>query len=345
MPRPQHLFVLLVLSLPLLSSGLQFYLRAGSTQRRCFYDSAPPGTRILGEYTVAAGAGAAMPVSLEVALGDKDRRRLFFKDNIGHGKFAFVIPADATTAPHVEDAEFKYRKRANAGGGGAGARKLLAVEDAHGYHRHDYGGHEEHHDTRHDGHGEYHDDQDDHDWDMEAYEGLHEDELRREEAEAGRLLGERHATHVKLHAHDAQGHVLDHDAYDDELMEDEDVNEVFEERWFTICVAARDGPGTSTRRVRLVIKKGESAQDLHQLAKKEHMSVLEMSLRSMAAELHDLSKQLERAHRMEDALRSINQRTNTSVITFSSISIIAVLVIAGLQARYTKVYFKQKKIA
>jgi emp24/gp25L/p24 family/GOLD len=308
---------LLLSSLACCSQALQFYLRAGHAQRRCFYDSAPPGTKILGEYTVAAGHGA-MPIDIDVRNSD-NIARYFYRQNIGHGKFAFVIPAEIGSVPDVEHAELKRKARQKREKSSGGRRRLLmdSAEDMHA------------------------DDFDDDAWDMADYDGLDENKLEEAARAAGDRLQRDHDSNHPSHG----DRLVGHDAFDDALMDDHDVDEVFAERRFVICVEARGGAGTQQRRVRLVMRKGESAQDLHRLAKKEHMTALELSLRSISSELRDLLRQLERAHQMEEALRAINQKTNKSVVTYSSISLILMFVFGFLQARYTKVYFKRKKIA
>jgi hypothetical protein len=315
-------FLLCALSeLPHAVHALQFYLRAGSDQRRCFHDSAPPGTKVMGEYTVAAGHGA-MPIDIDVRSSD-NAARFFYRQNIGHGKFAFVLPAESGAIPNVEHAEMRRKVHPpGAEGAGRGARGRRLLED-----------------SAEQKHGDDFDDIDD--WDLDGYDGIDNARLAGAEQAAADGLQRAHDAKHSRHGRDRVGH----DAYDDALMEEHDVEQVFEERRFIICVEARGGAGTQQRRVRLVLRKGESAQDLHRLAKKEHMTSLEVSLRSISSELHDLLRQLERAHQMEEALRAINQKTNRSVVTYASVSIAAMIAVGLLQARYTKLYFKRKKIA
>lgn len=307
------------------AQGLQFYMRPGANQRRCFYDSAPPGTKILGEYTVAAGRGA-MPIDIDVR-NSENTARFFYRQNIGHGKFAFVLPADGKAGLRVEHAEILRKKldvqnqEADAGGSGGGRRRLLESSNSAEKTRMDDANAAS-------------------DWDMDVYKGLDDARLNKEMRSAMDEMQQAHdADHPK------HGGLNGHDAFDDELMEDHDVAGVFAERKFTVCLTARGGAGTQQRRVRLILRKGNSAQDLHRLAKREHMSILEVSLRSISNELLDLLKQLERAHQMEEALRAINQNTNRSVVTYAAISLAVLVVFGVLQARYTKVFFKQKKIA
>lgn len=299
--------------------GLQFYIRAGVEQRRCFYDSAPPGTKILGEYTVAAGQGA-MPIDIDVRNAE-NTARLFYRQNIGHGKFAFVLPADEKSQLRVEHAEILRKQVLEQKQKSASARRLLEVADSvEKVPANDF--------------------IDGNDWDADKYQGLDD----------ARMNVEMHAVEDELkRAHDP-GHpkhrgLIGHDPFDDELMEDHDVADVFAERRFMICLTARGDPETQQRRVRLIVRKGNSAQDLHRLAKTEHMSNLEVSLRNISNELLDLLRQLERAHQMEEGLRAINQNTNKFVVAYAGLSLFVMVIFGMLQARYVKVYFKQKKLA
>lgn len=304
--------------------SLQFYIRAGVEQRRCFYDSAPPGTKVLGEYTVAAGQGT-MQIDIDIR-NVENTARFFYRQNIGHGKFAFVVPADEKEKLRVEHAEimrktFSKLNQKMAAARGGSSRRLLEVSDSAEKARAD-------------------DSIDESEWDADEYQGLDDARLNKEIRAAEDEIQQAHdAGHPKHRGLNGHG------AFDDELMEDHDVAGVFAERRFTICLTARGSEDAQQRRVRLIVRKGNSAQDLHRLAKTEHMSNLEVSLRSISNELLDLLKQLERAHQMEEGLRAINQNTNKSVVTYAGISLFVMVVFGVLQARYTKVYFKQKKIA
>lgn len=305
------------------AQALQFYLRSGANEnRRCFYDSAPRGSKVLGEYTVAAGHGE-MPIDIDVRNAE-NTERYFFQQNIRHGKFAFVIPLNAKDVPVVEHAEMHEKKHphGHSDGGHAHHRRRLLVDSPRGVHR------------------DHDDDDDDDDWDMDEYEGIDEEKLEEATKRAADGLQAEHDAHYSRNS-PHQGH----GATDDSPMEEREIEETFAERKFTICLHARGGAGVQQRRVRLVLHKGESAKDMHRLAKKHHMTSLEASLRGISSELHDLLRELERAHQMEEGLRAINQKTNRAVVNYATISIVAMAIIGLAQAQYTKGYLKTKKIS
>lgn len=346
-----------------LTAGLHFYLDAG--KRRCFSDSASPNTKVLIEYTVSTGAGI-MPVDLTVSLAEGNKH-LLSKDNVEHGKVAFVVPfPDGDLASeHVHHAEAHHRHHdhhqqhhhAHAHGDHEqneqkharhGQRRLLSVDD----HKHDPD-HEHFHDTHDNEHDHHHgiehpndhhlydeemDDLDDMDWD--DYDGVHDEDMERE-------LDASFKDHQKRfpggnrpfsQAAGPPQHVLD------EATEEE---EVFSVRKFELCVsnaAERNREEAKRRRVRLVIRKGDTALDYTRLAKTHHMSHLETSLKKISNELMQLMAELDHTQHMEHILYKLNEGTNRQIVILGIVSLVVMASVAAYQATYTKQYFKRKKI-
>lgn len=314
-----------VLALALLAThagALQFYLKVG--ERRCFTEAARPATKVLGEYTVTTGHGT-MPVDILVRSSTTGSV-WWQKMNIDHGKFAFVVPVNIVTAASVHGAEmrrqFNDHVKAEAAAAAAAElakrRKLLSVE---GKHEETYRHHAEHPDDP-----DYEDD----DWDLEDYEGIDDEEVERERR-------------LQLEARDA---LHDHGKHAPD--EDEDDADVFDEHYFEICVSSNaKKAGTVTgqkRRVRLSINRGAMAHDFTRLAKKEHMSMLEVSLSVISSELHELLSDLDHARQMEEVLRKINEKTNHRVVTYASVSLFLCAAVGAYQAFYTKRLFHSKKL-
>lgn len=337
------------------TSAFQFYLQAG--ERRCFTEQASPNSKVLGEYTVSTGKGT-MPVDIVVRM-DGQNQALYERHNVDHGKFAFVVPYADGDVPKVKQAEMHRkitekmqhvvhdRMRRHAEGihaqahadsafaHGGHRRKLLAV-DEHDVHHDDHAHHDDHdhHDyhDHHDDHDHHHDDDDDYDYeddlddfDQEDYDGIHDEELD-EEVERQAELEEK--THKRFE-----------DASDDEKEE-----RVFDMKKFEICVENKGDKTGHRRRVRLVIHKGDTAHDYTRLAKKEHLTLLEVSLRQVSGELHELMHELDQARGMEDVLRELNESTNKRVVVLAIMSLFSLFAVGGYQAFYTKRFFKQKKI-
>jgi fumarate reductase subunit D len=341
---PRYL-VIAVLALPLVDA-VHFYLHAG--EKRCFYDEEQPGAKVLGEYTVSAGPGS-MPIHLDVRSANG--AVLYFQQtNIEHGKFAFVVLPDEEHAPSVAHAEMHRQRQAEAHGAAS------AVDSRHAHSSGRSGVHPPEHRRGRlmsepnaepepllkDGPTPAGAGGDHVEWDLDKYGGIDEEAL---EAEARRV-----AESMGVHPHDrsSRDYGLTVGNEYDELgssAPDSEIRRTFDIRRFQICVVS-DGPHEPglRRRIRLVVRKGSAAHDYHRLAKTEHMSTLEVSLGQISSELHDLLAQLELAHRMEEALRSMHFRTNRSVVIYAIVSILAVLVIGIVQARYTRGILKTKKL-
>lgn len=353
-PLPFLLSLALCL-LPALS--FQFYLQSG--ERRCFTEEASPASKVLGEYTVSTGKGT-MPVDIIVRMPGHPHS-LYERRNADHGKFAFVVPAKEGEDPHVKKAEMHRkvadslhktvhdRARRHAEGLKARAaadaafqharrgRKLLSIHDHpddhdhehghdHDHHDHDHHDHDHNHDHDHDDHDDEYDYEDDlDDFDEADYDGIDDDDLENDVA------------HVE-HEEDAL-----YGKVDDISVEDREAR-LFDVKKFEICVESKGGNTGHQRRVRLVIHKGDTAHDYTRLAKKEHLSQLEVSLRQVSGELHALMDELDRARSMENTLRELNENTNKRVVVLAVFSLCSLFAVGGYQAVYTKRFFKQKKI-
>lgn len=305
---------------------------------------------------------------------------MYERSNIDHGKFAFVVPyADFAGDVHALHSEM-HRKIMKGKLADSirdhpahphAARKLLELEhhdmdlphgaheiedlehlladarkeqyhhkDGHGvHHAHSHHGHHHHKSHGHDGaHDKGHDKGDGHDvdfdddydyeddeFDMDNYDGIHDEELKAEM--------ERNERDHNLKMRGGA------DPVERELQE-----ELTDSRRFEVCLYNTDEKSDRLRRVRLIIHKGHAAHDYTSLAKKEHMNQLEISLHRVSEELHDLLRELDKARMMENILQKINEDTNRRVIYLAVLSLLTLFGVAGYQARYTKRFFKRKKI-
>lgn len=317
-----------------------------------------------------------MPVDILVRVpGHSDT--LYSRQNVDHGKFAFVVPFDPEKVPHIHQAEL-HRKmeehiqrvgRAGAHGGALGnhregeasahhGRRLLSAEEnAHAQqhpppppavhdeeheralhahegegpsryrHRHHYyrDGREHHHheDADDDDDYDYEDELDD--FEMDNYDGIDDEEL---DAEFERNAQQEEKLHGRF----------------EDASDEEKEDRLFDLRSFEICVISRGERTGYKRRVRLAVNKGDTAHDYTRLARKEHLTQLEVSLRQVSAELHELMHELDQARAMEDILRERNENTNKRVVILSMISLFCLFAVGSYQALYTKKFFKRKKI-
>lgn len=167
--------------------GLQFYLEQGQTI--CFSENIAPNAKVLGEYTVAAGNGH-MPVNI-VVRDTPENTTLLERNNIAHGKFAFVMPF-GKQAPKVHTAELHRRE------GGS-------------HHDHYDHHHDEHHDEHHDDyHSAHHDSPPEHehghDWDHKHDNNLHTTARFSRGHEDEHHYSDSHDHHSDGHEHHSDGH-------------------------------------------------------------------------------------------------------------------------------------------
>lgn len=234
------------------------------------------------------------------------------KKNIVYGKFAFVLPEGKENSK-VFDAEFHRKKREKKGGKGkGGGRRLLSKED-------------EHHGDK--AVGQYDDLEEEHwnDWDYDEYEGIDEEGLH-EEVEK----------HKRRH-HADKGH----ERYGGR---DEGEDKV-ETRTFNMCfMHLGEKEKYVKRRVSFAIDIGRSAKDYTRMAKKNHLSKLETSLRQASDELSELLVELDEVRSQEEMLADVIEGTHASLNRYAVMGLIAMFIVGGCQAYYTRTYLRKKKV-
>ncbi|PXF48089.1 Endoplasmic reticulum vesicle protein 25 [Gracilariopsis chorda] len=277
-----------------------------------------------------------MPVDITVTVNNA-QKTLLSRQNVDHGKFAFVVPYPEGMLNDIKVASAEaHRKKMRDLGKHINERTAQINEDAsrkvEHHRRHvlsvdkpssnEGGAHRDH--PHHDYYGYGYDDNLD-DFDMDEYDGINDDSLEDE-------LARNQREHMKQF-----GAI---DAATDQEKEEQ----LFQLQKFEICVSTNVEKQDIKRRVRLIINRGEAAHDFTRLAKKEHLTHLEVSLRHVSSELNELLHVLEEAREMEDILRKMNENTNKRVVLLSVMSLISLFAVGGYQAVYTKKFFKRKKI-
>lgn len=203
-----------------------------------------------------------------------------------------------------------------------------ALGHEHSEHEHEHDReHEHHHDgdkleklDHMDAHDGEHGDMDE-EWDMDKYDGLHDEDMERDWEE-----NEKNAPHI------------------DEEDEEEVADELFKERKFEICVSSSSPNNALRRRVRLNMRHGKAALDYTRLAKTEHMSSLELTLRIVHDELKELNVELDHARQMEEALRKLNEHTNRRVVRYAVLSLVVLVGVSSMQSMFTRSFFRKKKL-
>jgi len=131
--------------------------------------------------------------------------------------------------------------------------------------------------------------------------------------------------------------------HDDYMYDDEE--DLWHAPKYEICLSsARGDVGAKKRRVTLNVHSGASARNYDELAKEEHLNELETTLRGMYDELTNLMQEVEHVRMREDALRLINESTNSRVVWYSAISCVVMLAVGAYQMLYMKNFFRKKKL-
>ncbi|KAA8497938.1 Transmembrane protein Tmp21 [Porphyridium purpureum] len=156
-------------------------------------------------------------------------------------------------------------------------------------------------------------------------------------------------THSRRDGRGHRGHMRDPD--DNPYMDDfyyYDDEELWAAPKYRLCVKSPEAEDAddkaASRRVSLKILTGSVAKDYDSLAKEEHLSELEVTLRAMNDEVSDLVKDLEHVRSREDSLRAINEKTSKLVVTFSVVSCLVMLVVGAYQVFFMKNYLKARKL-
>jgi len=117
---------------------------------------------------------------------------------------------------------------------------------------------------------------------------------------------------------------------------------------FKICVqtntSARWFGSKQKLKLHLDIETGESATDYEDIAKQEHLSVLEIEVRKLNDRLRDVRAEQNYQRNREVAFRDTSESTNSRVMWWSIIQT-SILVCAGMwQIFHLKSFFKSKKL-
>lgn len=278
-----------------------------------------------------------MPIDVYVVVED-GTKTLFHRSDVDHGKFAFIVPSPEGKFGKVKVAEAHRKmkhhslesKRASEKEAGMNPESLINHD-----HRRRYLSVDEHLKMNHKTRSTNQDDEVRHNskhenkFDLEDYGGIDDAFLEQEIA--------------------INQHKIDEQIPRTHSMSDLEREEhVFARVKFDICVSSTTTDAAKgkelRRRIRLLINKGETAYDFTRLAKKEHLTGLETSLRRVSSELQELIRALDEAKEMEDVLQRLNQNTNKRAAVLSMFSLFALFAAGCYQASFTKKFFKRKKI-
>lgn len=114
---------------------------------------------------------------------------------------------------------------------------------------------------------------------------------------------------------------------------------------FSICFTSR----SSTRafgqvEISIDVRTGIDAKDYSNVAKQEHLTMLELELRKLEDAVVQIKEEMVYMRNREEAMRNTNESTNARVLWFSVFSVCVLLSTAMWQVYHLKQYFKKKKL-
>lgn len=92
------------------------------------------------------------------------------------------------------------------------------------------------------------------------------------------------------------------------------------------------------------IRTGIDAKDYSNVAKQEHLDVLEVELKKLEDEVSQIMDEMEYMRHREESMRNTNESTNARVLWFSMFSVCVLLSTSAWQVYHLKQYFKKKKL-
>ena len=121
-----------------------------------------------------------------------------------------------------------------------------------------------------------------------------------------------------------------------------------EEGVFEVCVQVNRTKGwfgePKKFKFHLDLQVGESSIDYTALAKKEHLSDVEVRVRKLSDRITSLMNELHYQRQREEEFRNTSESTNTRVMWWSILETSVTLISAGWQIKHLKTFFEAKKL-
>jgi len=115
----------------------------------------------------------------------------------------------------------------------------------------------------------------------------------------------------------------------------------------TICTSTNSsrwfGPAIKAR-VHLDLETGVGAVDYDEIAKQEHLSALEVSVRRLNDRVSSIRKEQNYQRAREVVFRNTSESTNSRVAWWSGMQVLVLVVMGVWQMRHLKSFFKAKKL-
>ncbi|XP_041008289.1 transmembrane emp24 domain-containing protein p24delta9-like isoform X1 [Juglans microcarpa x Juglans regia] len=113
---------------------------------------------------------------------------------------------------------------------------------------------------------------------------------------------------------------------------------------YTACFWAPDHKRPVTVGVDFDWRTGVAATDWSNVAKKGQIEVMELELKKLHATVISIHDEIFYLREREEEMQLLNRATNSKMATFSFLSLVVCLSVAGLQLWHLKTFFERKKL-
>ncbi|XP_015962407.1 transmembrane emp24 domain-containing protein p24delta7 [Arachis duranensis] len=113
---------------------------------------------------------------------------------------------------------------------------------------------------------------------------------------------------------------------------------------YTACFWAIDHSPAVTLIIDFDWKSGVTIKDWSKVAKKGHVEAMELELKKLFDTLSNIHYEMLYLRKREEQMQELNKMTNKKMFTFSLLSLLVCLSVAGLQLWHLKLYFVRKKV-
>ncbi|XP_020240321.1 transmembrane emp24 domain-containing protein p24delta9 [Cajanus cajan] len=114
---------------------------------------------------------------------------------------------------------------------------------------------------------------------------------------------------------------------------------------YSACFWIPDGrPAPAMVTVDFEWRSGVAAKDWSKVAKKGQIEVMEFELKKLYDTVQSIHDEMYYLREREEEMQDLNKSTNSKMFTFSFLSIVICLSVAGLQLWHLKAFFERKKL-
>ncbi|KAK9272281.1 hypothetical protein L1049_002652 [Liquidambar formosana] len=113
---------------------------------------------------------------------------------------------------------------------------------------------------------------------------------------------------------------------------------------YTACFWASDHKPASTLTIDFEWKTGVAAKDWSKVAKKGQIDSMEIELKKLYETVQSIHDEMFYLREREEEMQQLNRATNSKMATFSFLSLVVCLSVAGLQLWHLKTFFERKKL-